>query len=86
MESGNKAIYNQTVLLEKEEDGGYHAFCPVLKGCHSQEDSFEEAIANMTAESISKVQGQWLYWLRFCRGTTLNDLQASALKKMASKI
>ncbi|MEA5599341.1 MAG: type II toxin-antitoxin system HicB family antitoxin [Richelia sp. RM2_1_2] len=44
----NKQIYNYTVLLEKESDGGYHAFCPILKGCHSQGDSFEEAIDNIT--------------------------------------
>jgi predicted RNase H-like HicB family nuclease len=43
-----KQAYNYTVLLEKEEDGGYHAFCPVLKGCHSQGDSFEETIENIT--------------------------------------
>ncbi|HHT9135162.1 MAG TPA: type II toxin-antitoxin system HicB family antitoxin [Candidatus Avalokitesvara rifleensis] len=36
-----------TVILEKEEDGGYHAFCPVLKGCHSQGDTYEEALANI---------------------------------------
>ena len=36
-------------LLEKESDGGYHAFCPILKGCHSQGDSVEEAIENITA-------------------------------------
>jgi hypothetical protein len=44
----NKQIYNYTVLLEKELDGGYHAFCPILKGCHSQGDSFEDAIKNIT--------------------------------------
>ena len=43
-----KNSYNYTVLLEKEEDGGYHAFCPILRGCHSQGDTFEEAIANIT--------------------------------------
>jgi predicted RNase H-like HicB family nuclease len=43
-----KKSYNYTVLLEKEEDGGYHAFCPILRGCHSQGDTFEEAIANIT--------------------------------------
>lgn len=48
MENKSKQIYNYTVLLEKEQDGGYHAFCPVLKGCHSQGDSFEEAIDNIT--------------------------------------
>jgi predicted RNase H-like HicB family nuclease len=36
------------VLLEKEQEGGYHAFCPILKGCHSQGDTFEEAIQNIT--------------------------------------
>ena len=48
MTRNNQQIYNYTVLLEKEPDGGYHAFCPALKGCHSQGDSFEEAIANIT--------------------------------------
>lgn len=36
-----------TVILEAEEAGGYHAFCPVLKGCHTQGDSLEEAMANI---------------------------------------
>jgi predicted RNase H-like HicB family nuclease len=48
MDNNNKQIYNYTVFLEKESDGGYHAFCPILKGCHSQGDSFEEAIDNIT--------------------------------------
>ena len=29
--------------------GGYHAFCPVLKGRHTQGDSREEALANIRA-------------------------------------
>ncbi|MDJ0662786.1 MAG: type II toxin-antitoxin system HicB family antitoxin [Crocosphaera sp.] len=48
MENKTKQIYNYTVLLEKQEEGGYHAFCPTLKGCHSQGDTFEEAIDNIT--------------------------------------
>ncbi len=48
MDNNNKQVYNYTVILEKEPDGGYHAFCPILKGCHSQGDSFEEAIDNIT--------------------------------------
>lgn len=35
-----------TVILEPHE-GGYHAFCPALQGCHSQGDSFEEAMKNI---------------------------------------
>jgi predicted RNase H-like HicB family nuclease len=41
-------VYNYTVILEKEEDGGYHVFCPSLKGCHSQGESYEAAIENIT--------------------------------------
>jgi len=48
MNNNNKQIYNYTVLLEKESDGDYHAFCPMLKGCHSQGDTFEESIENIT--------------------------------------
>lgn len=35
-----------TVILEREEDGGYHAFVPALRGCHTQGDTLEEAIEN----------------------------------------
>jgi predicted RNase H-like HicB family nuclease len=43
-----KQIYNYTVIFEREQDGGYHAFCPTLKGCHSQGDTFEETLENIT--------------------------------------
>ena len=52
MKSDSAQIYNYTVIFEKEIEGGYHAFCPVLKGCHSQGDNFEEAVENIT-EAIS---------------------------------
>ena len=48
MDNNKKKTYHYTVILEKESDGGYHAFCPILKGCHSQGDSVEEAIENIT--------------------------------------
>ncbi|MFM5981205.1 MAG: type II toxin-antitoxin system HicB family antitoxin [Sphaerospermopsis kisseleviana] len=48
MNNNSKQIYNYTVILEREEDGGYHAFCPILKGCHSQGETFEETIDNIT--------------------------------------
>lgn len=41
------AAMHYTVILEREDDGGYHAFAPVLKGCHSQGDTLEEARANI---------------------------------------
>lgn len=39
--------HTYTVVLEKEDEGGYHAFCPALKGCHSQGETLEEAIENI---------------------------------------
>ncbi len=48
MTNSVERVYNYTVIFEKQQDGGYHAFCPVLKGCHSQGDNFEEALANIT--------------------------------------
>ena len=35
------------VVLDREEDGGYHVFCPALPGCHAQGDSYDEAIENI---------------------------------------
>ena len=40
--------YNYTVIIEREESGGYHAICPALRGCHSQGDSYEETVQNIT--------------------------------------
>jgi len=34
------------ILFQKDNDG-YFVFCPELKGCHSQGDSFEDAKANI---------------------------------------
>jgi len=36
-----------TVIFEREEEGGYHVFCPVLPGCHSQSETVEEGVANI---------------------------------------
>ena len=32
-------------MIERD-DNGYFAYCPGLPGCHTQGDSFEEALAN----------------------------------------
>jgi predicted RNase H-like HicB family nuclease len=32
------------VVLEPDEDGGYHVFAPALKGCHSWGETREEAL------------------------------------------
>lgn len=46
------ALHRYTVILEREEDGGFHAFVPALKGCHTQGESEAEALANVQ-EAIS---------------------------------
>ncbi|MEA3641825.1 MAG: type II toxin-antitoxin system HicB family antitoxin [Lamprobacter sp.] len=35
-----------SVIIEKDEEG-YYAFCPEMKGCHSQGDSLDEVLANI---------------------------------------
>jgi predicted RNase H-like HicB family nuclease len=39
--------YTYTVVMEREDDGGYHAICPALRGCHAQGDTYEETIQNI---------------------------------------
>ena len=42
--SGGKMKHRFTVIFEKEEEGGYHIFCPALPGCHTQSETIEEGI------------------------------------------
>jgi len=42
----NMAIYNFSVIIEKDKDG-YFAFCPELQGCYTQGDTCEEALENI---------------------------------------
>jgi predicted RNase H-like HicB family nuclease len=39
--------HRYTVIFEKEDEGGYHVFCPSLPGCHTQSETIEEGIANI---------------------------------------
>jgi predicted RNase H-like HicB family nuclease len=39
--------HHYTIILSREPDGGYSASCPALKGCHSEGDTVDEAVANM---------------------------------------
>ena len=35
------------VLIERDEDGGYIAHVPELRGCHTQGDTLDELMANV---------------------------------------
>lgn len=39
--------YRYTVIIEKDEDGVYVASCPALPGCHTQGDTYDEALENL---------------------------------------
>lgn len=39
--------YRFTVVVEQDEDGVYIATCPVLQGCYSQGNTYEEAVDNL---------------------------------------
>jgi predicted RNase H-like HicB family nuclease len=40
-------ILNFRVIIEQDEDGTFVASAPGIPGCHSQGDSYEEAIKNI---------------------------------------
>jgi predicted RNase H-like HicB family nuclease len=44
--SVRRAEHRYTVILEPGE-GGYIASCPALPGCHTEGDTFEEAMKNI---------------------------------------
>lgn len=39
--------HHYTVIPERQPDGGYHAYCPSRRGCHSQGDSVDGVFDNM---------------------------------------
>jgi len=39
--------HQYTVIYEKEDEGGYHVFCPNLPGCHTQSGTIEEGTQNI---------------------------------------
>jgi predicted RNase H-like HicB family nuclease len=38
--------HRYTVIFEKEDEGGYHVFCPTLPGCHTRSETIEEGVEN----------------------------------------
>ena len=46
MVGGKKLEVKYTVLIEKNEEGGYTVIVPSLPGCITQGDTWQEAMAN----------------------------------------
>ncbi len=38
----------KVVIRDDKEDRGYNVSCPAIPGCHSQGDTIEEALENIT--------------------------------------
>ncbi len=45
--NNNRDIMELTVVLEKQEEGGYTIYVPSLSGCVSQGETKEEALKNI---------------------------------------
>ena len=56
---GKPIVESFEVVLEPEDEGGYHIYTPSLKGCHSYGSTKEEALRNI-AEAIT-------LWLKSAR-------------------
>jgi predicted RNase H-like HicB family nuclease len=39
--------YRFSIVVEQDEDGVYISSCPVLQGCYSQGNTYEEAVENL---------------------------------------
>lgn len=39
--------YRFTIVVESCHEGGYFAYCPALRGCHSEGETYEEVVANI---------------------------------------
>ena len=47
MKSIEDKIHNFKVFISQDEDGLFVASCPAIPGCHSQGETYEEALRNI---------------------------------------
>lgn len=50
-------LYSYKVIIEPEEDGGYHGFVPLLKGVHVCADTIDETKADLKESIRCHIQG-----------------------------
>lgn len=43
----HRGIFHCKAIFEKEANRTYHVYCPALKGCHIQGDTYEESLRNI---------------------------------------
>ena len=59
-----------TAILEQDKEGVY-AYCPELKGCHTQGDTVEEALSNLHEAAELYLETMKPSELRRLRGKTI---------------
>ena len=67
-----------TVILEPEEEGGFHVWCPALKGCHSQGDTKEEALTNIQEAIAAYLESLREDRVPFPKDVTIQQIEAAA--------
>lgn len=74
--------YTFRVIIEPEQDGGYHGFVPLLRGVHTGGDSLEEVKKNLKEAIRCHVQGLLKdNWLRDGRRITVPIHEGKDLNK-----
>jgi antitoxin HicB len=66
------------VLLQPEADGGYSVSVPALPGCHSEGDTFEEAMSNIREAAD--------LWLEVTAERAAEEAQATEPNSMLQEI
>jgi predicted RNase H-like HicB family nuclease len=51
--------YNLDVVIERDEDGGFVASVPALRGCHTQGDTLDELMANVREAIAACLEAGW---------------------------
>ena len=67
-----------TVVIEPEEEGGFHVWCPALKGCHSQGETKEEALANIQEAITAYLESLQAEGLAFPDDVLIQQVEATA--------
>lgn len=68
-----------TVILEAETEGGFHVWCPALKGCHSQGESQEEALTNIREAITVYLESVQADGLALPTDVTVHQIETAAL-------
>ena len=67
-----------TIILEAEEVGGFHVWCPALKGCHSQGETREEALENSQEAMAAYLESLQEDRLPIPKDVTVRQVEAAA--------